>query len=83
MRGRFSLARSADHIIPSGTVFEQLSLLTQLFCFVGKTFFKGLGLFEIVALLHLRGSVPVSRKAGALPGVLITDKSHVPGCDDR
>jgi hypothetical protein len=28
-------------------------------------------------------ALPVLRRAGALPGVLITDKSHDPGCDTQ
>jgi hypothetical protein len=58
VRPGFGLPRSAQCRITDGTRSKQLGLLTEAICLLGQTFFKGSGLLEMAALLHLRGSVP-------------------------
>jgi hypothetical protein len=42
----FGLPGSADHFVPSCARWKQFGFGSQALCFFGKTFFKGLGLFE-------------------------------------
>ena len=60
---------------------KQFRLLAQPLGLIGQTLFQGIGLFE-TASLH--GAAPFrKRKAGAQPGVLITDESQGPGGDAK
>jgi hypothetical protein len=47
MRGRFGVSGSADKFLAQSARWKQPGFFAEAFGFLGETFFKGLGSFEL------------------------------------
>jgi hypothetical protein len=76
----FSLAQLLQQLVAFRARPHDVGLLTDIFCPFYDAILKGCFLFE-TPLLENMGAPFRSKKGGSAIGVLITDKSHVPGGD--
>ena len=76
----FSLAQLLQQLVAFRARPHDVGLLTDIFCPFYDAILKGCFLFE-TPLLENMGAPFRSKKGGSAIGVLITDKSYVPGGD--